>query len=97
MFSVAIDGPSGAGKSSISKTVAKQLGFIHIDTGALYRSLALTAIENDVNTDNEISLKKLLNSTKIEITFINGSQAVLLNGENVMGKIKKRNACNAPH
>ncbi len=88
MFSVAIDGPSGAGKSSISKTVAKQLGFIHIDTGALYRSLALTAIENDVNTDNEISLKKLLNSTKIEITFINGSQAVLLNGENVMGKIR---------
>lgn len=88
MFSVAIDGPSGAGKSSVSKTAANQLGFIHVDTGALYRALAFTAIKNNVNIDDEISLKKLLNSTNVEISFINNEQAVLVNGEDVSGEIR---------
>ncbi len=88
MFSVAIDGPSGAGKSSISKAAANQLGFIHVDTGALYRALAFTALKSNINIHDEILLKKLLDSTKVEISFIDGEQSVLVNGENVSGKIR---------
>lgn len=88
MISVAIDGPSGAGKSSISKTVAKNLGFIHVDTGALYRALAYTAIKNSVNLSDEISLKNLLKTTNVKIKHINGVQSVFVNDEDVTGKIR---------
>ena len=88
MFSVAIDGPSGAGKSSVCKCAADKLGFIHVDTGALYRALAYNALKNGINTNDEILLEKLLKTTKIEIQYINGLQAVLVNGENVTDKIR---------
>ena len=88
MFNVAIDGPSGAGKSSVSKEAAKRMGFIHIDTGALYRSLAYSAIKNKININDEISLKNMLNMTKINIEFQDGIQNVILNGENVNDKIR---------
>jgi len=88
MFNVAIDGPSGAGKSSVSKEAAKRMGFIHIDTGALYRSLAYSAIKNKVNINDENSLKNMLNMTKINIEFQDGVQNVILNGENVNDKIR---------
>ena len=88
MFNVAIDGPSGAGKSSVSKEAAKRMGFIHIDTGALYRSLAYSAIKNKININDEISLKNMLNMTKINIEFQDGVQNVILNGENVNDKIR---------
>ena len=88
MISVAIDGPSGAGKSSISKTVAKKLGFIHVDTGALYRALAYTAIKNGVNLGDEISLENLLKTTNVKIKHIDGVQSVFVNDENVTGKIR---------
>ena len=88
MISVAIDGPSGAGKSSISKTVAKNLGFIHVDTGALYRALAYTTIKNSVNLSDEISLKNLLKTTNVKIKHINGVQSVFVNDEDVTGKIR---------
>ena len=88
MISVAIDGPSGAGKSSISKAAAKSLGFIHVDTGALYRALAYTALKNDVNLDNEISLKNLLKTTNVKIEHKNNIQMVFVNGENVTEKIR---------
>lgn len=88
MISVAVDGPSGAGKSSICKAVAKKLGFVHVDTGALYRSLAFSALKNGVNIDDEISLKNLLDMTNIEIEFKNNAQFILLNGEDVTDKIR---------
>ena len=88
MFNVAIDGHSGAGKSSVSKEAAKRMGFIHIDTGALYRSLAYSAIKNKININDEISLKNMLNMTKINIEFQDGVQNVILNGENVNDKIR---------
>ncbi|MBQ2603778.1 MAG: (d)CMP kinase [Acutalibacteraceae bacterium] len=88
MFNVAIDGPSGAGKSSVSKEAAKRLGFIHVDTGALYRSLAYAAMKNDVDINDEISLKKMLNMTKISIEFKDGTQNVFVNQENVNDKIR---------
>lgn len=88
MVSVAIDGPSGAGKSSISKTVAKKLGFIHVDTGALYRALAYTFIKNGINLGDEISIENLLKTTNVKIKHINGVQSVFVNDENITGFIR---------
>ena len=88
MINVGIDGPSGAGKSSICTEAAKRLGFVHVDTGALYRTIAYSAIIHSINTDDEISLKNLLNMTKVEILFENDTQTVLLNGENINDKIR---------
>lgn len=88
MISIAIDGPAGAGKSTIAKAVAKQLEYIYVDTGALYRSIALNAINSGTNTDNEAEINELLNNTKVEIKFINGEQRVFLNSQDVSDKIR---------
>lgn len=88
MISIAIDGPAGAGKSTIAKAVAKQLEYIYVDTGALYRSIALNAINSGTNTDNEAEINELLNNTKVEIKFINGEQRVFLNLQDVSDKIR---------
>lgn len=88
MISIAIDGPAGAGKSTIAKAVAKQLEYIYADTGALYRSIALNAINSDTNTDNEAEINELLSNTKVEIKFIDGEQRVFLNSQDVSDKIR---------
>ncbi len=88
MISIAIDGPAGAGKSTIAKAVAKQLEYIYVDTGALYRSIALNVINSGTNTDNEAEINELLNNTKVEIKFINGEQRVFLNSQDVSDKIR---------
>ena len=88
MISIAIDGPAGAGKSTIAKAVAKQLEYIYADTGALYRSIALNAINSGTNTDNEAEINKLLSNTKVEIKFIDGEQRVFLNSQDVSDKIR---------
>jgi len=88
MISIAIDGPSGAGKSSISKSVADKLGFIHVDTGALYRSLAYTVLKKGVSADDEISLKNLLKTTKVTIEYVDGVQKVFVNAEDMSDKIR---------
>ncbi len=88
MISIAIDGPAGAGKSTIAKAVAKQLEYIYVDTGALYRSIALNAINNGTNTDNEAEINELLSNTKVEIKFIDGEQRVFLNSQDVSDKIR---------
>lgn len=89
-ISVAIDGPAGAGKSTISKTVAAQLGFVYIDTGAMYRSVALYAISNGIDTKNEIDkLVERLNDIKIEIKSTDEGQRVLLNGKDVSEDIRR--------
>ena len=85
MINVAVDGPAGAGKSSIAKAVAEEIGFIYVDTGALYRSVALYALENDLDNDSLIdSLYKI----NIRLEFINGSQHVILNEDDVSDKIR---------
>lgn len=88
MISIAIDGPAGAGKSTIAKAVAKQLEYIYADTGALYRSIALNAINSGTNTDNEAEINELLSNTKVEIKFIDGEQRVFLNSQDVSDKIR---------
>ena len=85
MINVAVDGPAGAGKSSIAKAVAEEIGFIYVDTGALYRSVALYALENDLDNDSLIASLYKIN---IRLEFINGSQHVILNEDDVSDKIR---------
>lgn len=85
MINVAVDGPAGAGKSSIAKTVAGEIGFIYVDTGALYRSVALFSLENGLDKDGLI---KSLNKINISLEFIGGGQHVILNGSDVSDKIR---------
>lgn len=88
MINVAIDGPAGAGKSTIARGVSKKLGFIYVDTGALYRAIALSAIRNGVIDDNE-KLAQMLLSTNVELKFdSDGVQCVILNGEDVSSLIR---------
>lgn len=88
MINVAIDGPAGAGKSTIAKAAAKKLNFIYVDTGALYRTIALNAVRNGVIDDTD-SVINLLSSTDVKLGFDNeGTQCVYLNGEDVSSLIR---------
>ena len=87
-FQIAIDGPAGAGKSTIAKRVAKELGFVYVDTGAMYRAMGLNCIRNDVSVSNEEKVVELCNSAEVTISYIDGEQVVSLNGENVNGFIR---------
>ncbi len=81
--SIAIDGPAGAGKSTIAKLVAKELGYIYVDTGAMYRAMALYLIRKGIDRDDIEGIKKACNDADISITHEGGKQVVLLMGENV--------------
>lgn len=82
-YNVAIDGPAGAGKSTIAKKVAKELNYIYVDTGAMYRAMALYLIHNQVNPKDTEAIAKACEYADISIEYRNGEQVVLLNGENV--------------
>ena len=88
MISVAIEGPAGAGKSTIAKTVSKKLGFIYVDTGALYRTIGLKFMNEGYDEDLNCDIGKILEGTKVDIKFINGEQRVFLNGEDVSELIR---------
>lgn len=88
MISVAIDGPAGAGKSTIAKLVSKELGFIYIDTGALYRSIGYFVLKNGGDIDNSESVVSFLPKIEVELKFIDGVQHVFVNGEDVSDKIR---------
>lgn len=88
MISIAIDGPAGAGKSSLARAAAKKLGYIYVDTGALYRTLGLKFLRTETNTDDMESVEKLLASTKAELKFVDGEQHVFLDGEDVTELIR---------
>ena len=82
-FNIAIDGPAGAGKSTIAKMVAKELGYIYVDTGAMYRAIALYLLRNDIAANNIDEIVAALDEINITIEYIDGVQVVMLNGENV--------------
>lgn len=88
MNSIAIDGPAGAGKSSIAKALSKRLGYIYIDTGAMYRAVALFFLENDVKEGTDSRIESLLEKLEISIKYEDGAQKVILNGEDVTGKLR---------
>ncbi len=81
--SIAIDGPAGAGKSTIAKLVAKELGYIYVDTGAMYRAMALFLIRNRIDRDDTGAIEAACEDADISIAYENGTQVVLLMGENV--------------
>ena len=88
MNSIAIDGPAGAGKSSIAKALSKRLGYIYIDTGAMYRAVALFFLNNDVKDGTDSRIESLLEKLEISIKYEDGAQKVILNGEDVTGKLR---------
>ncbi|MBE6584405.1 MAG: (d)CMP kinase [Ruminococcaceae bacterium] len=91
-IAIAIDGPGGAGKSTISKAVAKRLGIIYVDTGALYRTVGYYARENGLSVeDAKVSdkMSPLLPNISIEIEYVEGTQHVILNGEDLGDKIRE--------
>ena len=85
---IAIDGPSGAGKSTMAKLVSQKLGIMYLDTGAMYRALALKAIRQNIDTNDSEKVLELLSDFNISIKYENGSQKVILNGEDVSDKIR---------
>lgn len=87
-YSIAIDGPAGAGKSTIAKKIAKQLGFIYVDTGAMYRAMALHILRKEISADDSAAISRACEDADITIIYENGEQVVLLNGENVNGLIR---------
>ncbi len=87
-FNLAIDGPAGAGKSTIAKRLAKRLGFIYVDTGAMYRAMALYFLRNNIEASDTVRIEAACNEVDITIEYKNGEQFVILNGENVNGLIR---------
>lgn len=87
-INIAIDGPAGAGKSTIAKLVAKEKGFIYVDTGAMYRAIALYLIRNNVALEDSESMIKYASKAEVSIKYEDGQQQVILNGENVNGLIR---------
>ena len=83
IYNIAIDGPAGAGKSTIARRVAKELSFIYVDTGAMYRAMALYLLRKEVNIDDTEQIGNICQDAEISIEYQNGEQIVLLNGENV--------------
>lgn len=94
-ISIAIDGPAAAGKSTVAKIVAEKLGYVYIDTGAMYRALTYKAIQENINIQDENKLHKLLLQTTIELKIDNGAQHVFLDGNNVTSDIRESNVTNA--
>lgn len=90
MINVAIDGPAGAGKSTIARKAAAELGFIYVDTGALYRTVALNALRNGVkDTKNPGEVIPTLSSAEVSLKFIDGEQHVFLRDEDVSTAIRQ--------
>jgi cytidylate kinase len=85
---ITIDGPAGAGKSTVSKALAKKLGYIYLDTGALYRALAHKALKDTISLEDTSVLAKLCSSTKVSLKNIDGKMLVLVDGEDVGDKIR---------
>ncbi|MCQ2080247.1 MAG: (d)CMP kinase [Lachnospiraceae bacterium] len=82
-YQIAIDGPAGAGKSTIAKIVAKKKGFIYVDTGAMYRAMALHMIKNNIDGNDSEKVAKECDNANVTLKYIDGEQVVLLNDENV--------------
>ena len=87
-FVVAIDGPAGSGKGTITKIIAEKTGLVNIDTGSMYRCVALEALRKNISSDNENGIKEILENIDIKLINNNGIQRVLLNGEDVSKDIR---------
>lgn len=87
-YSVAIDGPAGAGKSTIAKRVAKEKDFIYIDTGAMFRAMAIHFLRCGIAADDHEKISEAVKDVNVTISYVNGEQNVFLNGENVTDQLR---------
>jgi cytidylate kinase len=92
---IAIDGPAGAGKSTIASKLARKLGYVNLESGAMYRALALKAIDNDVSFDDEAALVKLAHESRIQLEPTLNGNRTLLNGHDVSERIRERDVTEA--
>ena len=88
MYSIAIDGPAGSGKSTVAKQIAKKLGILYIDTGAMYRTVGLYCLENNIDFKDEKQIDTMLQKIDMKIELLEGKQEIYLNGKNVTQKIR---------
>ena len=86
--SITIDGPSGAGKSTIAKKISEKIGFLYVDTGALYRAVGLYILRNNISSKDKDKIENNLNNIDIIIKYINSEQRVFLNGEDISDEIR---------
>lgn len=93
-YSIAIDGPAGAGKSTVARSIAKKINFIYVDTGAMYRAMALFLIQKGIAPEESERISEVCKEAVITIEYQNGEQIVLLNGENVNGLIRNEEVGN---
>lgn len=87
-FNIAIDGPAGAGKSTIAKTLAKELGYVYVDTGAMYRAMAYFFLQRGIDQNDEAAIAAAAAEADVTIRYEDGAQQVFLNGENVTGSLR---------
>jgi CMP/dCMP kinase len=92
---IAIDGPAGAGKSTIASRLARKLGYVNLESGAMYRALALKAIDNDLSLDDEAALLNLAQDSRIQLEPTLGGNRTLLNGHDVSSRIRERDVTEA--
>lgn len=88
IFAIAIDGPASSGKSTIAKSISKKLGILYVDTGAMYRAVALFCIRKGISTTDEDAVNSVLDEIDMDIKTIDGIQHIILNGEDVSDKIR---------
>lgn len=88
-FKIAIDGPSSSGKSTLAKMIAKNLGFVYIDTGAMYRAMGYYFLKNNLDLNDIEVVNNNVNNVLVELNYVNGVLQVLLNGEDISGVIRK--------
>ncbi len=87
-YNVAVDGPAGAGKSTIAKLVAKKKGYIYVDTGAMYRGLAIHFLKKGIDPDDKDAVAEACDDADVKIGYENGIQQVWLNGENITSMLR---------
>src|SRR5246127_2456239 len=92
---IAIDGPAGAGKSTIAARLARKLGYVNLESGAMYRALALKAIDHDISLDDEAALVKLAEDSRIQLEPTLGGNRALLDGHDVSSRIRERDVTEA--
>ena len=88
-YNVAIDGPAGAGKSTIAKLVAKEKGYVYVDTGAMYRGLAIHFLENGIEAEEKEKIAEACKDADVTIRYEDGQQQVYLNGKNITAKLRE--------
>ena len=93
-YNIAIDGPAGAGKSTIAKKLAADLGYVYVDTGAMYRAMAYYFLQNNISADDEAAISAACPDVNVTIEYKDGVQQVILNGENVNGVIRNEEVGN---